>query len=70
MFRMELALPVEDMVFPSSRWTPMTISLTAVLSGMRIGAYAASRSVSTVHMRQTCKAYCDLSVSMFWTNIT
>jgi hypothetical protein len=50
MLRMELAPPIEDWVFLFTRWTLRIVSLRAVPSVTRVGAYTAFRLVSTVRL--------------------
>jgi hypothetical protein len=38
---MELALPIENRMIPFTRWTSRTVSLGAVPSVVRVGAYTA-----------------------------
>jgi hypothetical protein len=47
---MELALPVEDRMFPFTRWTLKTSPLTAVLSVVRVGACTTLRLVGAVRL--------------------
>jgi hypothetical protein len=53
MFRMEPALPIEDGVFPFTRWTLRTVSLKAVPSVVRVRADTAFRLVNTVRLLMT-----------------
>jgi hypothetical protein len=47
---MEPALPVENRMIPFTRWTSRTVSLGAVPSVVRVGAYPALLLVSAVRL--------------------
>jgi hypothetical protein len=47
---MELALPIENRMIPFTRWTSRTVSLGAVPSIVRVGAYTAFLLMGTVHL--------------------